>query len=122
MASKFEKAMTEKNESAKSTPMRASLAAWRTSSVPNTREWVRSARYVPLRDLETSFPNDTSPYNVSWLAVDRVLAPGSQAPLRGYCERVGNGMAWRTAFAQAFGESIDSFYARFEAYRVEFSR
>jgi len=86
------------------------------------KEWVRAARYVPLRELETTFPNDTSPYNVSWLAVDRVLAPGSQAALRGYCERVGNGVAWRTAFAQAFGESVDSFYARFEAYRAEFVR
>lgn len=84
------------------------------------RRWISSARYVPLRELETSFANDTMPYNVSWLAVDRVLAPGSQASLRAYCERVGNGMAWRTAFAQSFGESVDSFYSRFEAYRAEF--
>ena len=86
------------------------------------KEWVSSARYVPLRDLETSFPNDVHPYNVSWLAVDRVLAPGPQTALRAYCERVGNGVPWRTAFAQAFGESVDSFYSRFEAYRVQFVR
>jgi len=86
------------------------------------KEWVSSARSVPLRDLETSFPNDVHPYNVSWLAVDRVLAPGSQGALRAYCERVGNGVPWRTAFAQAFGESVDSFYSRFEAYRVQFVR
>lgn len=86
------------------------------------KRWIASARYVPLRELESSFPNDTSPYNVSWLAVDRVLAPGSQASLRSYCERVGNGQPWRTAFAAAFGESVDSFYARFEAYRAEFIR
>ena len=86
------------------------------------KRWVASARYVPLRELESAFPNDTNPYNVSWLAVDRVLAPGSQAPLRSYCERVGNGQPWRTAFAAAFGESIDSFYSRFEAYRAEFVR
>jgi hypothetical protein len=86
------------------------------------KEWVSTARYVPLRELETSFPNDVHPYNVSWLAVDRVLAPGSQASLRAYCERVGNGMAWRTAFALSFGESVDAFYARFEAYRAEFVR
>lgn len=86
------------------------------------KRWVSSARYVPLRELETSFPNDANPYNVSWLAVDRVLAPGSQAALRSYCERVGNGQPWRTAFAGAFGESVDSFYSRFEAYRAEFVR
>ena len=86
------------------------------------KRWIASARYVPLRDLESAFPNDTNPYNVSWFAVDRVLAPGSQAPLRAYCERVGNGQPWRTAFAAAFGESVDSFYSRFEAARAEFAR
>lgn len=86
------------------------------------RRWISGARYVPLRELETSFANDTMPYNVSWLAVDRVLAPGAQASLRAYCERVGNGMSWQTAFAQSFGEGVDSFYSRFEAYRREFVR
>ncbi|HEX4743253.1 MAG TPA: hypothetical protein VFW12_01125 [Candidatus Limnocylindria bacterium] len=86
------------------------------------KRWIAAARYVPLRELESAFPNDTNPYNVSWLAVDRVLAPGSQAPLRAYCERVGNGQPWRTAFTAAFGESVDSFYSRFEAYRAEFVR
>src|SRR5688500_19081628 len=86
------------------------------------KRWVASARYVPLRELESAFPNDTNPYNVGWLAVDRVLAPGSQAPLRSYCERVGNGQPWRTAFASAFGESIESFYSRLAAYRAEFVR
>jgi hypothetical protein len=86
------------------------------------KRWVASARYVPLSELESAFPNDTNPYNVGWLAVDRVLAPGSQVALRSYCERVGNGQPWRTAFAAAFGESIDSFYSRFEAFRAAFVR
>ncbi len=86
------------------------------------KRWVGSARYVPLRELETAFPTDAHPYNVSWLAVDRVLAPGAQGSLRSYCERVGNGQPWRVAFAAAFGESIDSFYSRFEAYRAAFVR
>lgn len=86
------------------------------------KRWIASARYVPLRELESAFPNDTNPYNVSWLAVDRVLAPGSPAALRAYCERVGGGQPWRAAFAAAFGESVDSFYSRFEAYRADFVR
>jgi hypothetical protein len=37
--------------------------------------------------------------------------------LRRFCERVGAGVGWRTAFARSFGESVGEFYAQFEAFR-----
>ena len=56
------------------------------------------------------------------LAVDRLLAPKGLATIRDWCTRVGGGQEWHQAFAAAFGETTDAFYARFEAFRAEYVR
>jgi hypothetical protein len=49
-------------------------------------------------------------------AVATGAAPAAvpEVSLRVFCERVGAGVAWRTAFARSFGLSLEEFYARFE--------
>ncbi|MGH2499050.1 MAG: hypothetical protein ACRDF0_03020 [Candidatus Limnocylindria bacterium] len=88
-----------------------------------TRRQLRTAtKGATLRSLEASFPADAHPYAVSYLAVDRLLGANGALPLRAFCERVGAGLAWQTAFATTFGESVDAFYARFETFRAEYVR
>jgi hypothetical protein len=88
-----------------------------------TRRQLRTATYVPLSSLESWFgPASAKPFSVAYLAVDRLLAAGGRARLRDYCERVGAGQEWHAAFGAAFGESVDSFYARFESFRFEYTQ
>lgn len=81
---------------------------------------LRNAQYVSLRSLESTWPSAANPFAVAYLAVDRLLAVPSPLALRTYCARVGGGEAWQSAFAAAFGTDVDSFYSRFEAYRVQY--
>lgn len=81
---------------------------------------LRTARAVPLRSLESTWPSDANPFAVAYLAVDRLLASPSPRTLRAFCARVGAGEEWRSAFAGAFGSSVEAFYDRFEAYRIEY--
>jgi hypothetical protein len=87
-----------------------------------TKRQLRSARYVTLRSLETSWPADTNPFAVGYLAVDRMLARNGPLPLRDFCARVGRGESWPAAFTSAFGRTPDAFYASFEAFRSEYVR
>jgi hypothetical protein len=87
-----------------------------------TKRQLRSARYVTLRSLETSWPADASPFAVGYLAVDRMLAQGGPLPLRDFCARVGRGEPWPAAFTSAFGQTPDSFYSSFEAFRAAYVR
>ena len=87
-----------------------------------TKRQLRSARYVTLRSLESQWPSDANPFAVGYLAVDRLLASPDPRALRTFCTRVGRGEAWTSAFAGAFGMDIDAFYARFEAFRLEYVR
>ncbi|MDQ2951197.1 MAG: hypothetical protein M3R54_02925 [Chloroflexota bacterium] len=87
-----------------------------------TKRQLRTARYVPLRSLETAWPADVNPFAVGYLAVDRLLASPSPLALRVFCTRVGAGEAWQSAFAVAFGVDVDTFYARYEAFRAEYVR
>jgi hypothetical protein len=75
-----------------------------------------------LRSLESNFPSGAKPFAVSYLAVDRLLAPKGLPAIRDWCTRVGSGQEWRQAFAAAFGETTDAFYARFEAFRAQYVR
>jgi len=77
---------------------------------------------VTLRSLESTWPSDTNPFAVGYLAVDRLLASPDPVALRRFCSRVGSGESWTSAFAGAFGTDVDAFYTRFEAYRLEYSR
>jgi len=87
-----------------------------------TKRQLRTARYVTLKSLETQWPSDANPFAVGYLAVDRMLAVPSPLALRTYCARVGRGEAWQSAFAVAFGVDIDTFYSRYEAFRLEYER
>ncbi|MEK7863361.1 MAG: hypothetical protein AAB295_08875 [Chloroflexota bacterium] len=52
----------------------------------------------------------------------RLLASPTPRALRTFCTRVGSGEDRRSAFAGAFGVDIDTFHARFEAYRIACTR
>jgi len=88
-----------------------------------TKRQLRTAGSQPtLQQLEASWPSDANPYSVAYLAVDRLLATNGPLPLRTWCESVGRGTEWHAAFAAAFGETTDAFYARFEAFRAAYLR
>ena len=85
------------------------------------RRQLRTAASRPtLQQLESQWPGDASPYSVAYLAVDRLLAANGPLPLRAWCASVGRGTEWHAAFAGAFGETTDAFYARFEAFRAAY--
>jgi hypothetical protein len=86
------------------------------------RQLTTASNHATLQSLETSFPSDAKPFAVSYLAVDRLLAPKGLSTIRDWCGRVGNGQEWHQAFAAAFGETTDAFYARFEAFRADYVR
>ena len=56
-------------------------------------------------------------YGFGFIAVDRLVALRGVESLFEFWRLAGSGVPWRDAFAQAFGMSVDSFYADFEAYR-----
>lgn len=85
-----------------------------------TRRQLRTATYVPLSSLETSWPAGANPFAVAYLAVDRMLAVPSPLALRTFCARAGTGEDWHSAFAAAFGVDTATFYTRFEAYRTRY--
>jgi hypothetical protein len=86
------------------------------------RQLRTAANKATLSSLETSWPSDANPFAVSYLAVDRLLVANGLFGIREYCGRVGRGQEWHGAFAAAFGESTDSFYARFERFRADYIR
>jgi hypothetical protein len=51
------------------------------------------------------------------LAVERLVGEGGIAKVLPYFEAINRGEPWATAFASAFGKSIDTFYAEFATYR-----
>src|SRR5918994_730959 len=60
-----------------------------------TKRQLRSARYVTLQSLETSWPADVNPFAMGYLAVDRMLAANGPLALRNWCARVGRGETWQ---------------------------
>ena len=86
------------------------------------RQLVTATTHPALAQLETQWPDSANPYSVAYLAVDRLLAANGDAPLRAWCIAVGRGVEWHAAFAQAFGETTDAFYARFESYKTAYLR
>jgi hypothetical protein len=86
------------------------------------RQLITASTRPPLAQLETQWPASANPYSVAYLAVDRLLAANGPLPLRTWCQAVGRGLDWKAAFAEAFGEPTDAFYARFEAARSAYLR
>jgi hypothetical protein len=60
------------------------------------------------------------PQYAMWHLATRMLVRDARQPYAPveFCERVGAGAPWRTAFRRSFGVSVDDFYARFAAARV----
>jgi hypothetical protein len=83
--------------------------------------WISFTRQVPtpLSAMETSngFYPARYPYSVGPLAVDFLVGKASPRELVDYYSAIGGGVPWRSAFAAAFGKSVDSFYGEFETYR-----
>jgi hypothetical protein len=73
-----------------------------------------------LQSMETGqgFSAAVYPYKIAPLAVDFLLGSGSPDTLVSYYDAIGRGTPWQTAFASAFGRTIDAFYADFAAYRA----
>jgi len=86
------------------------------------RQLTTASNHATLQSLESSFPGNANPFALSYLAVDRLLAPKGLSTIRDWCARVGNGQEWHQAFAAAFGETPDAFYARFEVFRARYVR
>ena len=86
------------------------------------RQLLTASAHPALQQLETQWPGTANPYSVAYLAVDRLLAANGPLPLRAWCEAVGRGVEWHAAFAQAFGEPTDAFYARFETFKAAYLR
>jgi hypothetical protein len=86
------------------------------------RQLITASNHVTLQSLESSWPANANPFAVSYLAVDRLLGAKGLLAIRDWCARVGSGQEWHQAFAAAFGETTDAFYARFEAFRSEYIR
>jgi hypothetical protein len=59
----------------------------------------------------------TEAYALGYIAVDRLVAQHGVQSLFEFWRLTGSGVAFRDAFAQAFGTSLDAFYADFENYR-----
>jgi hypothetical protein len=84
--------------------------------------WRISARTVqaPLRSLETyaGFLPESVPYHLSPLAAERLLGTTLGLPaFVSFYEAIGAGAAWRDAFLNTFGRTVDAFYDDYEAYR-----
>jgi len=86
------------------------------------RQLTTATNHATLQSLESSFPANANPFAVSYLAVDRLLGAKGLATIRDWCARVGAGQEWHQAFAAAFGETTDAFYARFEVFRSNYIR
>jgi len=86
------------------------------------RQLTTASNHVTLQSLESSFPSNATPFAVSYLAVDRLLAPKGLATIRDWCARVGSGQEWHQAFAASFGETTDAFYSRCEVFRAQYVR
>jgi hypothetical protein len=80
------------------------------------------AESLAYRSLVAAGRIPADPYAVGYLAVDRLLASPDPLGLRRFCSRVGAGEAWTSAFAAAFGVDVETFYTRFEGYRLEYIR
>jgi len=75
---------------------------------------------VPLSGLtrlsDTNIPNV---YSLFALSLDHLtkIAPGGLPALAAYYRALGAGATWPVAFQQAFGMSVESYYANFAEYR-----
>ncbi|HEU4321983.1 MAG TPA: hypothetical protein VFS21_02435 [Roseiflexaceae bacterium] len=84
------------------------------------RQWGGfSDKLGPLASYEKRISGDAA-YALAYRAiVDLVQRGGGEASLYRFCEQVGRGEAWRTAFEDAYGISVENFYTHFEGTRSQ---
>lgn len=84
--------------------------------------WTSVTRGIsaPLAQLEAAngWTGVNGVYDLTPLAVSRLIATAGEPALVAYWEAIGRGTAWQTAFQNAFGKTVDAFYADFAAYRA----
>lgn len=87
-----------------------------------TAFWAQNTKPLTatLQSCETSrgLFGSGAPYQIAPLAVQLLVGSQPDAVLAGYLEAVRAGVAWPTAFAAAFGRTVEAFYAEFAAYRA----
>jgi len=90
-------------------------AAVRASAIADAR-----SSAVPLNAMESN-TGFASVGNLQWpiseLAADFLVQQTGVPALLSFWDAIGRGSAWKDAFQSAFGQTVDSFYAGFEAYR-----
>jgi hypothetical protein len=85
-------------------------------------DWAQRTRSSPvtlqrLAILRGQFEAGPNAWGIMPLGVERLIGEGGAPKLLMYFQAIGRGDAWETAFAAAFGRSIDAFYAEFATYR-----
>ena len=85
------------------------------------RRWISVTRSVtaPLSSLEiaTGFGGVAGIYDLTPLAASRLIETAGEGAFVAYWEAIGRGTPWQSAFAAAFGRSLEAFYGEFDAYR-----
>jgi len=69
-----------------------------------------------LTTYEREIEGDAA-YTLAYNAFQILIARGGLSSYMDFCTRVASGENWRAAFAQAFGLTVDQFYAAFESSR-----
>jgi hypothetical protein len=92
-------------------------------SMPGVRsQWAQQTKSSPvtlqrLAIRRGQLEAGSNAWGIMPLAVERLVGDAGVTKLRSYFAAIGRGEAWETAFATAFGKSVDAFYAEFAAYR-----
>lgn len=103
----------------------AEIAGYLVSSDAGFISWAQavSQKKAVARGEAGSLPGCAWPceYNLGFAAAEYLLENrGGWAAIVAFWKTIGGNGMWQDAFPTAFGESIDAFYAEFEAYRKTF--
>jgi hypothetical protein len=72
----------------------------------------------PLKLFEyMSYPGSIPAYQLGFLATDMLVSEHGEDSLMKYWQTRRTASSWQSAFQEAFGESVDNFYIKFEAWR-----
>jgi hypothetical protein len=71
---------------------------------------------IALESMEAFQASHDAPYEISQLAVERLLGADPEDRMRTYLDLVAGGASWRTAFPVAFDVKLDRFYRSFDAW------
>jgi len=96
----------------------------RRQEVIDAQTWavLNAPEMATLEQLEDrdAYYGETGPvYSLAFLAVTQLARKGGPAAVSQFFEAMGDGDSWQEAFATAFGQDVDSFYASFERARAD---